>query len=122
MRRRIVSIALVVLFAAQALSLAAMEAWHCSCRIKSLCCREKACPMDLGRKAPKDQPAVAQCGGSSDRFVPLFLQWRAVVPDSPSTIEELRIVEYAERAPAQAIAGEPAVPEHPPRASALVMA
>lgn len=117
-----VSLALVVLFGAEALSLAAVEAWHCSCRIKSLCCRENACPMDLGRKAPKDRPSVGQCGGASDRFVPLFLQWRAVVPDAPPAVEETRIVEYAETTPAHAMAGEPVVPEHPPRASALVIA
>ena len=113
---------LVVLFATEALSLAAVEAWHCSCRIKSLCCREKMCPMDLGRKASNDGPSVASCGGTSERFVPLFLQWRAVVPDSMSSVTAIQIVEYLERAPAHAIDGEPDAPEHPPRASALVIA
>ncbi len=122
MRRRIVPILLVVLFATEALSLAAVEAWHCSCRIKSLCCREKVCPMDLGRQAANERTAMASCGGASERFVPLFLQWRAVVPGAVPATEVTEIVEYSETAPANAIAGEPVVPEQPPRASAPVIA
>lgn len=111
----------MIFFAAEAVSLiAAAEAWHCACRIKSICCKDGVCPMDA---APRNGTSFASCGGSDDsRFVPMFLSWRAIVPETIVDIASPRAMHKYETTIARPLDGEHAVPEHPPRASALVIA
>lgn len=112
----------MIFFAAEAVSLiAAAEAWHCACRIKSICCKDGVCPMDA---APKSGTSLVSCGGMGEdtRFIPTFLSWRAVVPESLVAVGLPYKTLHYETDSARPLDGERALPEHPPRRSALAIA
>ena len=115
--RRLFAAAIVLLLVAEALPLVALEAWHCSCRIKSLCCREKTCPMDLARRAPQTDSSFAACGGASERFVPSFLRWRAVVRETPTAAASTQVFGYHDAVDRRVADAELPAPDHPPRVS-----
>jgi hypothetical protein len=114
MRRRFLPFALVVFFAAEALSLiGAVTAWHCACPIKSACCREAVCPMDAARHARGT--AFETCGGGNERFALAFVSWRALLPTAALVDVPPRTSVAPEAPVAHRLEGEREVAERPPR-------